>query len=628
DSAPAGGLYALAQAFFVPVAELDASALEAEIRRRVDAGFVPLRSEAAQVALHGLLSEPAGAWAERAEATGGWQAHARHLADSLTKTAAAGLVSYGAGAAVGMAFGGATRLATAARFVTTSGTFSTVLAASDGDFSSRRYARDMTLFAVLGGFSRVMATRLAHLPPTVRFGASSSLAAVVLTAGEVAAQLGRSSDVGLKEVGQRFLEHLAHVVVLHGMHVRLARLEARIGEALARPSQPAPGQRSAQEPAAGESARTATETDRRSLEDTLGGIESALKAAGDRTEALVEAVARADAPRAAQLEAEIGQALDRAEALEASAVELAERLAPGEGASLAAFAQAQRSAWNFAVTPGRRPQIEVAEAWRSAEAGSLGTPVAQREGIQVRDVSAIKHSSDTRGLWSKSMERHIEALVGELRGGQLTSFEEALGRMSGIAADAARVARRNDGRWAAFGEDRRTLPDEVATWTPLGGHPPYAEPAGWVISREGQFSRAPNPAGPVPRLSSAMGWLHPNPVELARALPALESVYQRARSASSRSELVEAVAELQWRAYNLMPFSRGSASAVDALGRGLLLAGGDGGASVVQPGRWRIGVAPDLEAFLRPLDRYVADYPSLYDPLPSAEPQPKVAVGY
>jgi len=56
-----------------------------------------------------------------------------------------------------------------------------------------------------------------------------------------------------------------------------------------------------------------------------------------------------------------------------------------------------------------------------------------------------------------------------------------------------------------------------------------------------------------------------------------------------------------------MPYARGSAGAIDAIVKALLVRGG------VHPGAWREGLAVDLEAFFMTKDEFVHGYPTFFE---------------
>jgi hypothetical protein len=102
-------------------------------------------------------------------------------------------------------------------------------------------------------------------------------------------------------------------------------------------------------------------------------------------------------------------------------------------------------------------------------------------------------------------------------------------------------------------------------------------------------------------------WEHMPPTEIHRLLPLIDGALQRALGAKTRTELIDAVAELHYFAAHMMPWRRGSAAAIDAVAKALLLHGG------VRPGRLKEGVAFDLEAFTRTLEDYKRRYRSFFE---------------
>lgn len=70
------------------------------------------------------------------------------------------------------------------------------------------------------------------------------------------------------------------------------------------------------------------------------------------------------------------------------------------------------------------------------------------------------------------------------------------------------------------------------------------------------------------------------------------------------------IAEMHWFLAQLMPCQRGSAGITDVFTKSLYESLG------VQVHPWKKGVAPDLEAFVRPLDDYVKNYPNFFDKPP------------
>ncbi len=70
------------------------------------------------------------------------------------------------------------------------------------------------------------------------------------------------------------------------------------------------------------------------------------------------------------------------------------------------------------------------------------------------------------------------------------------------------------------------------------------------------------------------------------------------------------IAEMHWFLAQLMPCQRGSAGITDVFTKSLYESLG------VQVHPWKTGVAPDLEAFVRPLDDYVGNYPKFFEKPP------------
>jgi hypothetical protein len=103
-------------------------------------------------------------------------------------------------------------------------------------------------------------------------------------------------------------------------------------------------------------------------------------------------------------------------------------------------------------------------------------------------------------------------------------------------------------------------------------------------------------------------WIHMDPRDVPPVLEYVDTLYQRARSSStSREETIRLVAEMHWWMAHAMPYRRGSAAVTDASLRALLHSRG------IEVGRWRPGISPDIRAFHRDLQSFVAEYPSLFE---------------
>lgn len=70
------------------------------------------------------------------------------------------------------------------------------------------------------------------------------------------------------------------------------------------------------------------------------------------------------------------------------------------------------------------------------------------------------------------------------------------------------------------------------------------------------------------------------------------------------------IAEMHWYFIQLMPYKRGSAGIADILTKSIYESLG------IQVSSWKQGVAPDLEALVRPLDDYVMNYPLFFEKPP------------
>lgn len=116
-------------------------------------------------------------------------------------------------------------------------------------------------------------------------------------------------------------------------------------------------------------------------------------------------------------------------------------------------------------------------------------------------------------------------------------------------------------------------------------------------------------------------WLHTSGENTAKVMKYVEELYQRTQKADlPQAELIATVAEIQWWISHAMPYVRGSAAISDALSKALLLQHG------IRPGRWKVGIMPDIKAFHTPREQYIREYASYFEggTPPPATPQPEV----
>ncbi len=104
-------------------------------------------------------------------------------------------------------------------------------------------------------------------------------------------------------------------------------------------------------------------------------------------------------------------------------------------------------------------------------------------------------------------------------------------------------------------------------------------------------------------------WTHTELSEekLDKLMNHVDALYARAMDPNLPvEETVKTVGEMQWWLSQTTPFKRGSASATEALTRGVLDARG------IQTAAYHQGLSPDLEAFVTPLDEFVKRYPNFF----------------
>lgn len=578
--------------------------LVSSMRAHLDAGVGADLDPATLAGLRSVVFEPN--LLERLESEAELDAQ-RALAREMVVLGAGAAASMGVGALVeagavlrlgtgGVASMGAGRVA-AARWAASSLAFTTTVSLADGQWSAQRYLRDAALMGVMHGAGRLvrnLATRaggalpagalrvLAHLEPI-------ALGAGVMTGFEGFEQWARGHPVAAAALGRSFVRNLGFAAYLHGLHLGLARLSPGLapGAILARGRI--------------ETFRAEVlEVDARFQQLALEQAHAAAR--GDQAGARRASVALDDL--IATTTREHNETLT---ALADQQPELARRLTR--------LTERLDEVWRFTPTPGWRPAAEVEAArQRVATTGELGAPVDGAEGM----IQRVKASwrSPTQRAWAESAARSVREAERLFRDGQLRTVEAVLAFSGEAVARNAREGGRRDGAL-----ERAGRPRSMGAITGNRAYIGYAQSARRVAERA--RARAVLAAIETPKGQYLTGvlphrWMHTEPTVFAEIRGEMQACLDRALNASSRLELLDAVAELHWWMTQMMPFDRGSASASDIVARGLLMSGGLGGSFPIRVGAWREGVAADLESFQTPLASFRARYAGMFDPLPPA----------
>jgi hypothetical protein len=124
-------------------------------------------------------------------------------------------------------------------------------------------------------------------------------------------------------------------------------------------------------------------------------------------------------------------------------------------------------------------------------------------------------------------------------------------------------------------------------------------------------------AGSRPRDTSGAApglWIHTRAADVPRVLAKARGVYDQAMTGTLELvELQRKVAELHWWLAHAMPYQRGSAAIADMLTKVIWRH------RAVRVFRWNPGIVPDLEAFMLPLQEYVAAYGGFFERPPERE---------
>jgi len=120
--------------------------------------------------------------------------------------------------------------------------------------------------------------------------------------------------------------------------------------------------------------------------------------------------------------------------------------------------------------------------------------------------------------------------------------------------------------------------------------------------------------GPKPKDHSGQppgSWGHTTPTNARKVIAMANDLYAEAMlGAMTFPQIKRRVAELHWWLAHAMPYKRGSAAIVDMLTKTIWMH------HRVKVHRWKAGVVPDLEAFMRPLEDFVAAYDSFFEAAP------------
>lgn len=103
-------------------------------------------------------------------------------------------------------------------------------------------------------------------------------------------------------------------------------------------------------------------------------------------------------------------------------------------------------------------------------------------------------------------------------------------------------------------------------------------------------------------------WRHPNAEVIAPVMTHVEKLFQRTmRKRIAPQDLIKLVAEMHWWVAHIMPLRRGTAASMDAFTKAVFYAHG------IVPGKWKVGIAPDILAFGLSLEEFVSVYALLFE---------------
>lgn len=116
---------------------------------------------------------------------------------------------------------------------------------------------------------------------------------------------------------------------------------------------------------------------------------------------------------------------------------------------------------------------------------------------------------------------------------------------------------------------------------------------------------------------NALRWVHPPPAAFDGAKVALETRFRNLLSrpalAAHVVEVMRTIGALHWIIVQCLPFWRGTAAIADAFTKVCAEVHG------ITVGRWKRGLAPDLEAYTRALPDYMDRYTDFFDVAPARE---------
>jgi len=120
-----------------------------------------------------------------------------------------------------------------------------------------------------------------------------------------------------------------------------------------------------------------------------------------------------------------------------------------------------------------------------------------------------------------------------------------------------------------------------------------------------------------PNLAALYVLSHTKPKHIPKVLKETEKIWAelaqlktKPKTTETLEEITEKIASLHWLTVQAMPFNRGSAAISDLMSKTLFEHMG------VQVSRWKSEIAPDMEAFAKPLGQFVKEYKYFFeDPL-------------
>jgi hypothetical protein len=244
-----------------------------------------------------------------------------------------------------------------------------------------------------------------------------------------------------------------------------------------------------------------------------------------------------------------------------------------------------------------------------APSSGLGRPVRVEDALIQKLPGWEKRSNLVYGMHMGDVARKIEARIAD---GRIKTASDALDFTGGWVNRTSRRMNRADvaagGKLDEFGMPRiDTREGRFEAVTGTGGpYSGYQQRARDFAEANGGIRTAVEDGIPLTSVTPGR-WFHTSPRDFARIQPKLDEAFERALTAKSKGEVIDAVAELHWWGAHMMPYARGSAGGMDAIAKALLNHRG------VSTGVWKNGVAVDLEAFHMSKGEFVAAYRKLFE---------------